>query len=320
MSIPRRHHYVPESYLSRFTDSGMRDGNLWVFDRQLGKVRKSDPKNSGHQRDFYRLDEGVSADPNYFEKAFGELEGNASLVIDEILKTGQLPSIESMEYLVSFVGLQAVRIPFFRSRFNSLREQIVKSTLDMACANEAQWEYHKQKLRETNPGKYADVPFEQAREFLNRENFKVEIPRTESVETMMTAANTIVDRLYQRNWGIAFAEEGELITCDNPVILTWTEARKRSPGFGLPGTEVIVPLSKNCLLYGTYEELPFTIGSYDREGVALVNYHTCTRASRFIYGPSGEFIWLGDDDQIVGAEDDLRQESSKHREHTPNLN
>lgn len=301
MSTPRRHHYVPESYLSRFTDSGTREGKLWVFDRQLGTVRESSPKNSGHQRDFYRLEDGVAADPNYFEKAFGELEGKASLVIEEILKSRKLPSVESMEYLVSFVGLQAVRVPAYRRKFNSIRERIIKTTLDIACANEAQWEHHKSKLRAAEPGKYADVPFAQAREFLDRKNFKVEIPRAESVEAMMTSANKLVDLLYQRNWGIAFAVEGEFLICDNPVILTSTEPKRRFIDFGVRGTEVVVPISKNCVLYGMYEELPFMIGAYGRDGVALINSHTCARASRFIYGPSDEFIWIEDQDQISRA-------------------
>lgn len=311
MSNPRRHHYVPESYLSRFTDSGTRQGSLWVFDRHLGTTRESNPKNSGHQRDYYRLDEGAAGDPYYFEKAFGELEGKASIVIDDILRTRELPGVESLEYLVSFVGLQAVRIPAFRNKFNSFKERIAKIALDIACANESQWELQKKKLFETEPGKYADVPFTQARKFLDQEKFKVEIPRTESVETMMTAANKLVDLLYQRNWGIAFADEGEFLTCDNPVILSSTKPRQRFIGFGVRGTEVIVPISKNCVLYGLYEELSFEVGSYDREGVALINAHTCAKASRFIYGPSGDFIWLNDQDQRSNAGTYLEQTTTE---------
>jgi hypothetical protein len=143
MSIPRKHHFVPESYLSRFTESGERTGDLWVFDRELKMIRKSDPGNSGYQRDFYRLDDGVAEDPFYFEKAFSELESGASQAINQILATKALPDKTGMEYLMSFVGLLAVRTPAFRKRFEAFRTRIAKISMDMACANAAQWEYHK---------------------------------------------------------------------------------------------------------------------------------------------------------------------------------
>jgi hypothetical protein len=116
---------------------------------------------------------------------------------------------------------------------------------------------------------------------------------------MMSTANTIVDLLYQRNWSVAFAEEGNFITSDDPVTLNWIDHMILPPGFGVRNTEVVVPLAKNLVLLGAYEELPFVVGSFNAARVALVNSHTCRTAKRFAYGPSKEFLHLDENDQIV---------------------
>src|ERR1017187_4944654 len=52
---PRRHHYVPQCWLAGFTDTGEKDGQLWVTDLVRRKQWQASPNNAGHIRDFYRL-------------------------------------------------------------------------------------------------------------------------------------------------------------------------------------------------------------------------------------------------------------------------
>ena len=42
--IARRHHYLPQSYLAAFTDSGLKTGKLYVFDVSDGAQFHASPK------------------------------------------------------------------------------------------------------------------------------------------------------------------------------------------------------------------------------------------------------------------------------------
>jgi hypothetical protein len=60
--MPRRHHFIPQFYLAGFTDSGQRDGSLWILNREDGLRWQGTPASVAHERDFYRVDdvEGVA--------------------------------------------------------------------------------------------------------------------------------------------------------------------------------------------------------------------------------------------------------------------
>ena len=78
MAQDRKHHYVPAFYLAQFTESRSDDGNLWVFDGQQIRSWKSTPRETGHERDFNRIDV-PDVDPLAIEKdVFGTLARTAS--------------------------------------------------------------------------------------------------------------------------------------------------------------------------------------------------------------------------------------------------
>ncbi len=68
-SEPRRHHYVPRCWLAGFTETGEKDGKLWVTDIVRRKQWESSPGGAGFIRDFYRLSDD-EVDPVMVEKRF----------------------------------------------------------------------------------------------------------------------------------------------------------------------------------------------------------------------------------------------------------
>jgi hypothetical protein len=83
---PRMHHYVPKSYLMRFTD---KQGFLHVFDRSSRSFRRQRPEKVMKINSYYRQEwapDGV--DPNILEKSLGEwLEVNAKDSIDRLVNS-----------------------------------------------------------------------------------------------------------------------------------------------------------------------------------------------------------------------------------------
>jgi hypothetical protein len=56
MSTPRKHHYVPKSYLAAWTDDGTIDGHLQVIDKSNGKAWAVKPVNAAMETDLYMID------------------------------------------------------------------------------------------------------------------------------------------------------------------------------------------------------------------------------------------------------------------------
>ena len=83
-SAPKMHHFVPRSYLARFTDRG---GFLHVFDRSSCSFRRQRPKEVMKINSYYRQDWAPSGvDPNIFEKTLGGwLERDAKESIDRLI-------------------------------------------------------------------------------------------------------------------------------------------------------------------------------------------------------------------------------------------
>jgi|ERR1017187_10064621 hypothetical protein len=52
----RRHHFVPQAYLGRFTDSGTKDGYLFAMETDSGRAFRTTPRNVAVEQDFNRID------------------------------------------------------------------------------------------------------------------------------------------------------------------------------------------------------------------------------------------------------------------------
>jgi hypothetical protein len=78
---PRAHHFAPQCWLVGFTDTGRKDGRLFVTDLKRRKQWPTSPPNAGHKRDLYRVSE-PTLDPVAFERIFSQIED----VVAPILK------------------------------------------------------------------------------------------------------------------------------------------------------------------------------------------------------------------------------------------
>lgn len=75
------HHFVPQFYLRRFTDS---DGLLWVYDKDDDRVFSATPRSLAAERGFYTLPD-FFPDPALLERQFADLEERAALITQDWL-------------------------------------------------------------------------------------------------------------------------------------------------------------------------------------------------------------------------------------------
>jgi hypothetical protein len=84
------------------------------------------------------------------------------------------------------------------------------------------------------------------------------------------------------------------VTTDHPVALMWSDdVNKRGfygPGFGLPKTSVLFPLSNELALLGAFEGEP-RHGDLAELGVARVNGTVIVHADKQVYAAADDFAW-----------------------------
>ena len=122
MSIPRRHHSIPQMSLKRFADQ---DGYLYVFDKSFPDkgIQKRTPTNLFVRRDLNTQFEedgtiNVSMETGYLSV----LEGKTAPIIEEILRkvrTKRIPilSLEDRRTFVEYFYIQLTRLPDRREVF-----------------------------------------------------------------------------------------------------------------------------------------------------------------------------------------------------------
>jgi hypothetical protein len=109
-NTPKGHHFVPSSYLERFTDS---DGYLRIWDRPRSNLRKQRPQEVMKIRYYNRqtwAPPGI--DPNILETSLGkDLENKAKHAIDLLIGDPASLDDEASATLLSYLEFQRIRVP-----------------------------------------------------------------------------------------------------------------------------------------------------------------------------------------------------------------
>lgn len=291
------HHWVPQCYLKGFARSRSKKSKLWVVDALEHKMFQSNPRNVASARDFNKVElDGV--DPNAIESGMSPFEGQVDQALKKICENREFSDDEDRALVFNLMALLAVRNPRGRETRRQFHEDVAKITMDLTLASRER--YESSIARAVNDGFIdadQDVSYEQAREFFEGGEFKIEVPTTRHVLDEMKMLESVLPCLFKRNWLLlsAPADSGGFITTDHPVVLQWSDARDRgsfySPGFGLPNTIVIFPLSHDLALSGSFEGREAAI-DVSIEFVATINAIIIAHGHRQIYARDDRFQYM----------------------------
>lgn len=282
--VSRRHHFVSNCYLSRFTDTGTKHGRLCVLDLIASRCFKQKPKNVAYERDFNRVDiEGHP--PDVLESAFGEFEGEMAEVIRKICSNEQLPEDEEFSYVVNLIALLAVRNPAMRRSMTMALQQEYRILTELLQSDPGLYERHVRLAREGGfISGTKDIPFEQFR----RGTYRFEISPQQHILTEMGAFKGILPSLGARHWSLLVAAPGapDFVTCDHPVSLVYKQ--------------VVFPLDTRHAVIGDRERPMPPVIRVTAAGVAEVNTRILTLAERHVFSQSAEVTFLDGGDIVNG--------------------
>ncbi|MFZ0267361.1 DUF4238 domain-containing protein [Caulobacter sp.] len=264
---PKKHHYVPQTYLRAFSDA---TGRLYSY-------RKDDPgnphlthiRNVAAENYYYAQptpDGGRNLDA--LEKAFGEIESGWPEIV-AILSKGQQLASSNLDTFYQFLGLMRVRGPASRDAIELTMAEQVRSLGRML------------EKRGELPPKPASME-----EALAFDNLQISIDPHQSLHMMPAVMVGFGKVLHVLGFSIIRNKTDiSLLTSDNPVIYfdpSMPEATVRPYAIeNGPPVELLFPLSPSLLLIGHSDWA-------GPKGHTYLRFVTCSdkqiirRANRFI--------------------------------------
>lgn len=248
MTTPKRHHYLPQSYLNGFA----RDGLLAVYDRQTSEYRNQTPKNTAVQKDFYTIQDDAGTKHTDIESFLSIVEGAAQPVIGT-LSQGKLISATEKVNLSVFIAMLMTRTPEFEETQRRLLESFTRYRAKLVFHSVEQTQRILDHHRSKHPNA-GNVTAESFHEFVQDERYDIEVSRSRTLQSMMQLGETLWQYFAQMNW-IVFhpPSDTSFITTDAPFVPIPPRSDGTSPyanlvGVALPGVRKFVPLSNRALL------------------------------------------------------------------------
>lgn len=271
MSVPRKHHYLPQHYLRNF---GNRRGHICGFDTQTGSFFSCSVKDAGAERDFYSTmsAEGEIDHSSLEQKFSSEIEDLTAPVLDKVVQSVGISKREK-EILCRFVGSQIVRVPDsyerVKRRVPEVGEKVLRRQVERIVAN-----------ADLSPAqKSQSIEIVQ----LVKEDFEADPPK----ELLFPLSDSQVVALLMRMqftfarvpWGFC------LVTSDNPVVF--------DRAAGLSRSNFSFALSSRLALVGSHEARLEDLGCLDvpSSKARELNLRSVNQATQFVYSERKQ-SWL----------------------------
>lgn len=235
MSNPKKQHYVPQTYLRNFTDQS---GYIQVYDKNMDQYFKQTPANAGYSKHFYTVD--INGDNDFFiEKLLAEHVDSLLSPIIRKIEEGELITDQDKKDIAIFLTFQHLRTPAQRKNYNNMVDQFYKKVNKILFS-----------MKKVN-GKleYSDEEISQIENIFKNEEYKVIVPKEQSLAFMLDFSEEMSRMLANHNIIILEAsQKSEFITSDNPYCMVKEKWSLEYSGYGVINTTKVFPLTPRYLL------------------------------------------------------------------------
>lgn len=282
---PRRHHYVPKWYLTRFA----RAEKIWMFDTKTNKVSNPNVGNVAAIGDFYRLPADAippGEDEFSLEREFSKIESHHSVAIERLVQTassGQTIESELRLDVAHAVAFQWLRTEQSR---NITNDMFLGGLQDMANL--------------LQPGSAPRTRLEEQIERLRQNPDLIHL----SVVSDMTFVQKVAIVIAHHKWVLLHNRtQHAFVTTDSPTPLD-TTSKTLPPwmgvGVGSPGARVLFPLSPDWLLWTErmvdpmLEAQPMIHAHDDVDFVKRINAHMVHWCERWVFSRDNDFGFINE--------------------------
>lgn len=280
MSIPKRHHYLPQFYLDGFC----RDDLLWVYDKDEKEFRQQTLQNTAVQKYYYSFEDDDGEKDAEVEGLLSLVETYTKPIIDKINSREIIDEAEK-ETLSIFVGFLYSRVPRFEKNYNDNRERTLRHMNKVIFSDEKRTEQILKKY-ERDTGKKVNVSAKELSEFaLDDNRYDIEIHRNESLKMMLNLCKKLPIYFVQMDWLFLYApRNSSFVTTDDPLVLIPPRDLPDNAPYGIAtkGTQKFLPLSQKVCLAMFDRGDKINIREAYREEVRGINLSVTSRSDRFV--------------------------------------
>lgn len=278
-SRQRKHHLVASSYLERWSD----EGKIRVTEVDTRRTYVTSAGKAARETDYYRL-ESPDVDPNevpplVFETMLSVVEGYGKRAIDDLLV--RPPSRIDPELMMGFVWYLAFQLTRGKA-FRREQQHAATELFRLTTSGTTDQQISTTLGRTPTPAELAGI-----RAFLDQvqAGTGVVYPQTAAIiGTSGAAASELCRHILFREWQI-FRTPGNLVTCDEPVVVLGGSKRPRGERAGVETAAVILfPLAPQALLAlfrkGIDVAPPFTLNHAE---TAEINQEIIANATQWAF-------------------------------------
>ncbi|WP_146030267.1 DUF4238 domain-containing protein [Methylocella silvestris] len=292
----RQHHYVPQCYLKGFV-SNREKPRLFAVDFKERRIFSPNPKNVAAERDFHTIDvEGRP--PDALENAFSGFETELDQALKRIISARSIKNENDRALIFNLIGLMATKNPRLRENFRAAHERTAKMMMDLAAATPEGWAYQVRRAKEDGflPAD-ADADYEKMREFLNRDDFRIETETSMHLQMELQTFDKILPLIFSRRWMLFRTPPNApgFITSDHPMCIMWSDPARRGiypTGLGLRNTQLLFPISNELAIIGSFEIDDGDEVDADESLIAQINGNIILHSMTQVYGRDGNFPYM----------------------------
>jgi Protein of unknown function (DUF4238)/Ribosomal protein L7/L12 dimerisation domain len=311
MTIARKHHYVPQMYLTGFAND---KDQCFVVDASTRKQFTSSTTNIAAERDYNKIEaQGVPADA--LEKELGKFEGVIAPGIRRVRETASFgQDAKDREDIINLVVLLAVRNPRVRNDMGKLYTELLQAMVAMPFEDPARWDAVVEQLKAAGQWpEGAAVDFDGHKKFVEENKDKLKPHQNFTLEMELEAIVGMYPYFDARKWRILKAKDdsGGFVTTDHPVCVHraggLNYGQQFAPGLGLSDRDILFPLSSKVALMGRLEGDEDAM-EVDRDTVAQFNATVMGYAMKQIYAADDQYHYTRPAPQALGNGSTLLQD------------
>jgi hypothetical protein len=294
----KRHHFIPQLTLNRFTG---KEDRLYQLDTGTGKPQRTNVHGAASRRRFYTFEDADGNKNNDVEAYFSLVESHAAPALLRMDESGELPDLDRAT-ISFFLSLLWARTPGARSTTEDLGLQANTMLMashygdpDTFMRMYRQWEDEHGDGTRLSEAEAEELRKRTLREFQDG-TMGFEDPGGGNTMALLleVALQQAVVLFGAMGWALMRAEGSEFVTSDRGLAVfdptpkhPWSSHAMASS----PNAETTIPVSaSSCLLIVPTGEPSFEAGAVTRQNVEQVNLRIYGWAERFIYGSSQEAV------------------------------
>jgi len=280
-----RNHYLPQFYLKFFLNN---DSNVfWVYHKGKNESIPQTPINTGIEKNLYniKMEDGTIND-SIEKNVLSPLEGEASSIIENLVKNKSQIKNESIPILALFLSFMATRIPRQIEMIREMGTVVAEYIGSELAKNPNEIENI---LKELKASKKIDknLTTVEAQKILSEAPDRYNISMNKKAATGMSLISTsdILYELIQMNWCLYRSpSKNHFITSDCPFVSFVLDDKGKAffgAGIKLQNVEISFPISpEKCLYIDRKNNKRYR--AVNKKVVKEINKRTAWAAERFL--------------------------------------